>query len=75
MLRTDPASGKKEEIKPGVSYHYEIDMVPTDHVLDEGHELALILYGIDAQATQRPDTVTTITVDQASIHAIVPIVR
>ena len=66
---------KKEEIKPGVSYHYEIDMVPTDHVLDEGHELALILYGIDAQATQRPDTVTTITVDQASIHAMVPIVR
>ena len=46
-----------------------------DHVLDEGHELALILYGIDAQATQRPDTVTTITVDQASIHAMVPIVR
>ena len=32
-------------------------MVPTDHVLDEGHELALILYGIEAQATQRPDTV------------------
>ena len=50
-------------------------MVPTAHVLDEGHELALILYGIDAQATQRPDTVTTITVDQASIHAMVPIVR
>lgn len=24
---------KKEEIKPGVSYHYEIDMVPTDHSL------------------------------------------
>ena len=45
------------------------------YLLDEGHELALILYGIDAQATQRPDTVTTITVDQASIHAMVPIVR
>lgn len=41
---------EKGRNKPGVSYHYEIDMVPTDHVLDEGHELALILYGIDAQA-------------------------
>ena len=32
-------------------------------------KLALILYGIDAEETQRPDTVTNITVDNASIGA------
>ena len=41
----------KETIEPGKTYHYEIDMVPTDHSVKAGHKLALILYGIDAQAT------------------------
>ena len=65
----------KEKIVPGEFCHYEIDMVPTDHVLASGHKLALILYGIDAEETQRPDTVTNITVDTASIRAAVPILR
>ena len=65
----------KEKIVPGEFCHYEIDMVPTDHVLASGHKLALILYGIDAEETQRPDTVTNITVDTASIRAAVPMLR
>ena len=65
----------KEKIVPGEFCHYAIDMVPTDHVLASGHKLALILYGIDAEETQRPDTVTNITVDTASIRAAVPILR
>ena len=63
----------KEEIVPGKFYPYEIHMVPTDHVLPAGHQLALILYGVDAQETQRPKTVTNICVDTASLQATVPI--
>ena len=65
----------KEEITPGKFYHYEIDMVPTDHVITPGHPLALILYGIDAEATQRPDTVTQITIQSETIRAMIPLVR
>ena len=65
----------KEEIVPGQKYHYEFDMVPTDHQLKKGHKLALIVYGIDAQATQRPDTVTKITVDMDSLNVKVPAVK
>ena len=63
---------RKERIVPGETYHYEIDMVPTDYVLEPGHELALILYGIDAEATTRPDTVTRIEIDTAHLQAVVP---
>ena len=63
---------RKERIVPGEMYHYEIGMVPTDYVLEPGHELALILYGIDAEATRRPDTVTRIEVDTAHLQASVP---
>lgn len=65
----------KEEIAPGRSYKYEIDMVPTDHTLAPGHRLALIIYGIDAQQTQRPETVTEITVDTDKTEVLVPFVK
>lgn len=65
----------KEEIKQGRKYHYCFDMVPTDHTLAEGHQLALILYGIDAEATQRPDTVTNIEIDTASIDVKIPLLK
>lgn len=65
----------KEEIEPGKTYHYEIDMVPTDYTVKNGHKLALILYGIDAEETQRPATVTTITVELDSITAEVPLIN
>ncbi len=46
-----------------------------DHTLAEGHQLALILYGIDAEATQRPDTVTRIMIDINSIDVKIPIYK
>lgn len=64
----------KERIEPGRFYHYQIEMVPTDHTLPRGHQLGFLLYGIDAQQTQRPDTVTQITVDLDSLKIQVPIV-
>ncbi len=65
----------KEEIVQGQYYHYAFDMVPTDHTLKKGHKLGLILYGIDAEQTLRPDTVTKITVKPESIDVKVPLVR
>ena len=62
----------KEEIQPGEFYHYEFSMVPTDYTLEKGHKLALILYGIDAQQTLRPETVTEITVKIDSVEAWIP---
>ena len=50
-------------------------MVPTDHTLAPGHRLALIIYGIDAQQTQRPETVTEITVDTDKTEVLVPFVK
>lgn len=64
----------KERIEPGQFYHYELEMVPTDHTLASGHRLALILYGTDVQETQRPDTVTRVTVRLNSLEAQVPFV-
>lgn len=63
----------KEKIEEGKFYNYKFDMVPTDYTVKEGHKLALIIYGIDAEATQRPDTVTQITVKQDSIKVECPI--
>ncbi|MDD7602246.1 MAG: CocE/NonD family hydrolase C-terminal non-catalytic domain-containing protein, partial [Firmicutes bacterium] len=65
----------KEEILPGQYYHYAFDMVPTDHTLKKGHKLGLILYGIDAEQTLRPDTVTKITLKPECIDVKVPLVR
>lgn len=65
----------KEEIEPNQYHHYCFDMVPTDHTVKKGHQLALILYGIDAEATQRPSTVTQITIKAHSIKMNVPIVK
>ncbi len=63
----------KETIKEGVFYHYSFQMVPTDYIVKEGHKIALIIYGIDAEATQRPKTITEITVKQDTIDVICPI--
>ena len=65
----------KDALEIGIPYRYEIDMIPTDYSVKAGHKLALILYGIDAQATQRPDTVTRITVNLDSVTTQIPFVK
>lgn len=64
----------KSEIAPGKRYTYSFEMVPTDYSLKRGHKLALILYGIDAEATQRPDMVTEITIYNESIDFEIPVI-
>lgn len=65
----------KEKIEPNQYYHYEIEMVPTDHTLQKGHNLAFILYGTDAEQTQRPGTVTTITLNTDTLKVEVPFLK
>lgn len=64
----------KEKIRPGKYYDYKIRMVPTDYTVKQGHKLALIIYGIDADATLRPDTVTEINIQGESIKWEVPFI-
>ena len=66
---------RQEEIIPGQRLTYSFAMVPTDYSLKKGHKLALILYGIDAQQTLRPDTVTRIEIPLDSIQVQVPLLR
>ena len=64
----------KEEIIPGDYYHYKLELVPTDYTIKQGHKLALILYGIDPEQTQRPFTATNITFKKDSIIVKCPLV-
>ncbi|MDO4720316.1 MAG: Xaa-Pro dipeptidyl-peptidase [Peptostreptococcaceae bacterium] len=64
----------KESLDEVEFYHYEFEFVPTDYTIREGHRLCLILYGIDAEVTQRPLTVTKIEIDQSSIQVFCPLI-
>ena len=65
----------KDKIQEGKAYKYSFNMIPTHHELEQGHTLGLIIYGIDAEATQRPKTKTTITVLPKTLKVMLPIVR
>jgi len=62
-------------VKPGTEYTFEFTMVPMDYTLEIGHQLGLIIYGADAEVTQRPLTAREITVDENSIQIEIPIVE
>lgn len=64
-----------DEVKPGTEYTFEFTMVPMDYTLEIGHQLGLIIYGADAEVTQRPLTAREITVDENSIQIEIPIVE
>lgn len=65
----------KEEIKGGKFYHYALEMVPTDYTIRKGHKIGVIIYGIDAEQTQRPDTVTVIKIRQESVKISCPLIE
>lgn len=57
----------KDKVEEGVYYDFNLDMVPMDYTIRKDHELALIIYGIDAQQTQRPMERTEINLIRDSI--------
>lgn len=64
----------KRKIIPGENYEFSFEMVPTDYTMLKGSELALIIYGIDAEFTVRPDTVTEISIDSSTIDVKIPMI-
>ena len=65
----------KEEIREGEFYSYDFDMVPTDYTVKAGHKLALIIYGIDAEASQRQERITEITIRENTVRVTVPLIK
>lgn len=65
----------KEKIEEGHTYKYSFNMIPTHHVLEKGHKLLLIIYGIDAEATLRPRTKTAVKLIPNSIKVMIPMIR
>lgn len=64
----------KEEVVPGAVYHFSLDMVPMDYTLKKGHQLGLIIYSTDVQATPRQFRVTEFTIHQESIVVTIPMI-
>ncbi|MDO5714812.1 MAG: Xaa-Pro dipeptidyl-peptidase [Tissierellia bacterium] len=63
----------KENIEKKKYYNYQIEFIPTDYIIRKNHKIALIIYGIDAEATQRPFAKTQITIKQETIQCHCPI--
>lgn len=68
------SNAHKEEVIPGETYHFSLDLVPMDYTLPQGHRLGLILYSTDVQATARQFKVTEFTIHQESIAVTIPMV-
>ena len=65
----------KEAIVKGQSYKYSFNMIPMDYTVKKGHKLGVIIYGIDAQVTQRPDTKTEIKINEKNLEIKIPFVK
>lgn len=62
----------KETISKGKFYKYNFDMIPMDYVVKQGHQIGVVIYGIDPEATERPFVITNITVNQKTIEVEIP---
>ncbi|MGW5257077.1 Xaa-Pro dipeptidyl-peptidase [Streptomyces sp. NPDC004012] len=59
---------------PGRAYPITLDLAATDHVVPEGHRLALIVAGTDKDLIDPPSSTPTLTVDLSRTAAHVPLV-
>ena len=57
----------KVEILLEKEYKYNIDMIPTHYIVPKGHRLGLIIYGTDAEITQRPLEIMEYSIKEESI--------
>ncbi|MFF4489279.1 Xaa-Pro dipeptidyl-peptidase [Streptomyces sp. NPDC001544] len=65
---------KGRPLTPGKAYTITLDLAATDHVVPEGHRLALIVAGTDKDLIDPPSTTPALTVDLARTSARVPLV-
>ncbi|MFF4959682.1 Xaa-Pro dipeptidyl-peptidase [Streptomyces sp. NPDC001222] len=61
-------------LTPGRAYPITLDLAATDHVVPEGHRLALIVAGTDKDLIDPPSSTPTLTVDLSRTAAHVPLV-
>lgn len=63
----------KSPLVPGTPYSITFRLATTDHVLPQGHRLALIIGGTDASQITAPATPGTLTLDLARTSATLPL--
>ncbi|MDX3070160.1 CocE/NonD family hydrolase C-terminal non-catalytic domain-containing protein, partial [Streptomyces sp. ND04-05B] len=61
-------------LTPGRAYTITLDLAATDHVVPEGHRLALILAGTDKGLVEPPSSTPTLTLDLTRTSVHVPLV-
>ncbi|MFI6208228.1 Xaa-Pro dipeptidyl-peptidase [Streptomyces sp. NPDC051041] len=66
------ATGKGAPLTPGRAYTVTLDLAATDHVVPEGHRLALIVAGTDKDLIDPPADTPTLTLDLSRTSARVP---
>jgi X-Pro dipeptidyl-peptidase len=67
------ASDRGAPLTPGRAYTITLDLAATDHVVPEGHRLALIVGGTDQGLIDPPADTPTLTVDLSRTSAHVPV--
>ncbi|QIJ65775.1 Xaa-Pro dipeptidyl-peptidase [Streptomyces sp. JB150] len=60
-------------LTPGKPYTITLDLAATDHVVPEGHRLALIVAGTDKDLIEPPSSTPTLTLDLSRTFARVPL--
>ncbi|WP_055694079.1 Xaa-Pro dipeptidyl-peptidase [Streptomyces prasinopilosus] len=65
--------GKSAPLTPGKRYTLTLDLAATDHVVPEGHRLALIVAGTDRGLIDPPADTPTLTLDLARTSVRVPV--
>ncbi|OBQ53316.1 X-prolyl-dipeptidyl aminopeptidase [Streptomyces sp. H-KF8] len=66
--------GKGAPLTPGKRYALTLDLAATDHVVPEGHRLALIVAGTDRGLIDPPADTPALTLDLARTSVRVPVV-
>ncbi|MEU6818521.1 Xaa-Pro dipeptidyl-peptidase [Streptomyces sp. NPDC046860] len=65
--------GKGVPLTPGRAYTMTVDLAATDHVVPEGHRLALVVAGTDKDLIEPPATRPTLTLDLSRTTARLPL--
>ncbi|MFD7712394.1 Xaa-Pro dipeptidyl-peptidase [Streptomyces sp. NPDC059786] len=73
-LGTYASARKGVPLTPGKAYTLTIDLAATDHIVPEGHRLALIVAGTDKDLIDPPSSRPTLTLDLARTSARLPLV-
>ncbi|MGW3340729.1 Xaa-Pro dipeptidyl-peptidase [Streptomyces sp. NPDC001009] len=60
-------------LTPGRAYTMTLDLAATDHVVPEGHRLALVVAGTDKDLIEPPSTRPTLTLDLSRTTARLPL--